>query len=319
MADETPEDPIETRLETVAAARHDRQLLLGRRRELEVRITQARGEADAWRDRVSDDRRDVERLQGLTATRVMASLLGSRDDKLAREQAELDAGALRLQEAESRLAAVHREIDHVDGRLAALAGVDDEYAALLDEKERYLHGVGDARAPHLLALAEEWGRRQIEGREVAEALQAVVDADVALHDVERALGSAQNWSTWDLLGGGMISSMVKQSRMDDAAAAARRADEHLLTLRHELADLGADRAAPVLEMTELTRFLDVWFDNVFTDFSVAGRIDRAMGNVGACRARVAQLHRNLDIARATVESRLAGIAQARHDTLTSPR
>lgn len=319
MAEETFGDDIEARLAAAAAARRERQLLLARRRELDARAAQVQSEVAGWQDRVAHDRRDVERLQRLTPTRVMASLLGSRDDKLAREQAELDGGALRLDEAEARLVAVQREVDHVDRRLADLAGADDAYAALLDEKERYLHGVGDPRAPQLLALAEERGRYESERLEIQEALVAIAHADVALVEVERHLASADGWSTWDLLGGGTISSMVKQSRMDDAAASARRADEHLLTLRHELADLGADRAAPELEMTELTRFLDVWFDNVFTDFSVAGRISRAAANVGACRARVAQLRRDLDIARGTTESRLAGIAQARHDALTGHR
>jgi hypothetical protein len=250
----------------------------------------------------------------------MASLLGSRDDELAREQAELDAAGLRLHEAEARLAAVRRELAHVDERLAGLDGVETAYAAALDEKERHLHRVGGTRAAALLALAEERGAHESERLEVQEALVAIANANVALIEVERHLGSAGSWSTWDVLGGGMISSMMKQSRMDDAARAARLADQHLLTLRHELADLAhTDRTAPALEMTDLTRFFDVWFDNIFTDFSVAGRIARAQANLEMCRQRVGALQQDLVAARTTIDRRLADIAAERRATLTGDR
>lgn len=320
MAEATFGDDIEARLTAAAAARRDRQLLLGRRRELEVRAAQAQSQVGSWQDRVAGDRRDVERLEGLTPTRVMASLLGSRDDKLAHEQAELDAGVLRLQEAEARLGAVRRELAHVDERLAGLEGAEIAFAAVLDEKEAYLHRSGDARAAPLLALAEERGGCESERVEVQEALVAIANANVALTEVERHLGSADGWSTWDVLGGGMVSSMMKQSRMDDAAQAARRADQHLLTLRHELADLThTDRTAPALEMTDLTRFFDVWFDNIFTDFSVAGRIARAQGNLGMCRQRVGALQQDLVAAKATIDRRLTEIAAERHAALTDHR
>ena len=318
MADDIPEHDIEARLAAAAAARREGQLLLAQRRELEQRASQAQGEVDAWRSRVAIDRRDVERLEGLSPTRILASLLGSREDKLAREQAELDAGALRLQDAEARLAAVHREHAHVDQRLAGLARAEEDYAAVLDEKEAYLRRAGDDRASRLLALAEERGRHESERVEVQEALVAIANANVALREVEVQLGSAGSWSTWDVLGGGMISSMMKQARMDDAAAAARAADAHLLTLRHELADLAhTDRTAPALEMTDLTRFFDVWFDNIFTDFQVANRIDRARGNLRLCRSRVDDLQRDLVDAKARLDVRLTEIAAVRRATLTA--
>src|SRR5687767_9913759 len=113
MADGTPGHDIDARLAAAAAARRELQLLLAQRRELEQRAAQAQAQVDWWQHRVAVDRRDVDRLEGLSPTRILSSLLGSREDKLAREQAELDAGVLRLQDAEARLAAVHREHAHV--------------------------------------------------------------------------------------------------------------------------------------------------------------------------------------------------------------
>jgi hypothetical protein len=80
---------------------------------------------------------------------------------------------------------------------------------------------------------------------------------------------------------------------------AEYADRCLLALRTELADVGiAWSVAPRLPIDGLTRFVDVWFDNTSTDFSVprdegrtgkrrpgAARRFRGVGSVAAARRR----------------------------------
>jgi hypothetical protein len=62
---------------------------------------------------------------------------------------------------------------------------------------------------------------------------------------------------------------MKHSRLDEAAQAAAYADRCLAVLRTELADVpGLSLTAPQLAVDGLTRFVDVWFDNIFTDLAV---------------------------------------------------
>lgn len=279
--------------------------------ELARQIQARRGEAEA-------EGADVARLERLTLTRVLASLRGSREDRLAREQAEADAAHYRMQQAEELLAAVRREEDAAQARLGELAGAPQEYTAVLADKERYLSESGDPRGEHLMALADEKGRVSAELREVAEALQAATAADQALAAVQARLGSASSWSAYDTwFGGGAFSSAIKHDRLEQAAAAAHNADRHLAVLRTELADVdGRFPVTPQLKMDGLTRFFDIWLDNIFTDLSVRSRIIQAKDNVTVCREAVSDVRAQLLVRQTEGQARLAAIGRERQERLT---
>jgi hypothetical protein len=137
-------------------------------------------------------------------------------------------------------------------------------------------------------------------------------------EVRGLLSSAANWSTYDtFLGGGMIGSAIKHSRLDEAAQAAARADACLLTLRTELADVaGIEATAPRLTTDGLTRFVDIWFDNIFTDLAVRERISQAQQSVEQSSYIVAQLNRRLAEREATDRDRLEAIETERRALLT---
>ena len=126
------------------------------------------------------------------------------------------------------------------------------------------------------------------------------------------LARASGWSTYDALGGGMISSMVKHDILDDAAHAAARADANLATLRTELADVsGATPYAPRLGIDELTRFTDIWLDNIVTDFAVMRRVDRALGDVDRSLNELAHVYRRLRERSDAVGAQLSAVAAER--------
>jgi hypothetical protein len=57
--------------------------------------------------------------------------------------------------------------------------------------------------------------------------------------VRDRLGTAANWSDFDTyLNHGMVANAIKHDRIDQAAQAARTADQRLAALRTDLAELG---------------------------------------------------------------------------------
>jgi hypothetical protein len=119
------------------------------------------------------------------------------------------------------------------------------------------------------------------------------------------------------LGGGMLASAVKHNRLDSAARLAAQADRALVVLRDELADVpGMRRGDLSARVDGLTQFVDIWFDNIFTDLAVGRRISDSRRNVAACRSRVVNLLTALDRRRERAEARLQAIAVERADLLT---
>jgi hypothetical protein len=99
--------------------------------------------------------------------------------------------------------------------------------------------------------------------------------------------------------------------------AARRADESLAALRRELADVGGAAAVvPSLDIDGLTRFLDVWFDNIFTDLSVSSRIKEAKATTGHAQRGVAAVRRSLRDRREALRAEADELDRRRADLLS---
>jgi len=311
-------DEIEQRLAAAAEALREFEVTTQRCADLRDRIEQVDTRLAILRTDHASEQKDVARLEGLSLTRVLASLRGSRDDALARERAEADAARYRVAEAEARLAALGRELDAARSRRDLLAEAPKTYAAVLAEKEQHLAETGDPRSRRLLELADERGRLTGELREIAEAVQAAKAAGQALGQVQDHLGSASSWSTYDtFFGGGMFASAIKHSRLDDARRAAAHADQCLAVLRTELADVdGVPLTAPRLAVSSRTRFFDVWFDNIFTDLSVRDRIKQAQRDVTESARVVREVHERLEQRAVQTRGRVAAIEAERHDLLT---
>ena len=125
-------------------------------------------------------------------------------------------------------------------------------------------------------------------REVREAVQAGEEALAGIQKAREKMGSAKNWGIFDMLGGGMISSMVKHSRMDDASEDMEEAKRKLAAFERELKDISISADLPV-EMGSFLRFVDTFMDNLFVDFMVQSRIDDAIAGLDDVSDRVRRI------------------------------
>lgn len=103
---------------------------------------------------------------------------------------------------------------------------------------------------------------------------AISSADVALAHLQKAhdlLSSASNWGIVDILGGGLITTMIKRSKMSDAQAEMQVAKNAVREFEQEMRRLDRILNAD-LELEGLLGFADYFFDNGITDLLVQSRI-----------------------------------------------
>jgi hypothetical protein len=311
-------DDIEQRLTSAAQAAREFEVCGQQCSDLRERLDQAQADLTTAQQRYADDAKDVERLEHLSLTRVLASLHGSRDDALARDQVQATAAQYRVAEADSRLQAIRKELAAAEDRQRQLTGAPDAYADALAAKEQHLTASSDPRRATLLQLADERGRLTADLTEMHDAQRLANAADQALARVEDRLGSASSWSTYDTyFDGGMIGNAVKHQRMDEAAQAASEADERLAALRTELADIGSlAPTAPQLTVSAGLRFTDIFFNNIFTDLAVGHQIRQAQDNVQASVRLVAEVQARLTDRIAAAQQRLTAIEAERREILS---
>jgi cell division protein FtsB len=141
---------------------------------------------------------------------------------------------------------------------------------------------------------------------------------LALKVVQDALGSARSWNTYDaFFGGGLLADVEEHSRLDQAAREAANADQRMSVLRTELTDLDHTAAtSPLISISNATRFVDMWFGNIFTDLAVRDRITQGQQNVAHSLQVVSDVQRQLSARIAEAQARLAQIEAERRDLLT---
>ena len=254
-----------------------------------ARVQQAReacaAEVQALEQRVAREAKDVAKLEGLSLAALFASVLGDKSQKLRKERRELLAAELKLGTARQELAELEGQADELDAQLRELERERRAYDALLDRKESWLRQHGGPQAEAIFALAEEEGELAAQLREIEEALRAGRRAEDCLNACQAALGKAQGWGTFDLLGGGVLSTMAKRSNMDRARAEAEAAQAALSRFGRELEDLSRSHAID-LQMGGFLGFADYFFDGLIVDWVVQSRIRKADGEVARAQGEL---------------------------------
>ena len=123
------------------------------------------------------------------------------------------------------------------------------------------------------------------------ALSMVREAEFQLVRAREKLDSARNWGIFDILGGGIISTLVKHGRMDDADTCIRQA-VHLMERASALFPAIGEEYAPDTE-GGFARFADIFFDGLLSDLYVQGRINDRRAAVERMIERVRHTEREL--------------------------
>ncbi|MDP9846229.1 hypothetical protein [Streptosporangium lutulentum] len=261
----------------------------GRVRRLE-QLTRQRQAVDVQLDEVgrllgeleaelAREERDVSRLEGGFSA-FLSGLTGSKEEKLARERAQALAVRQRLHGQRTRLEWLNADRAAVEEALAEVGPAREEFAALLERKERLLVESDDPRGRELAEIGRQLADTDADLREHEEAHRAGVAAAHAVGQVLRCLGGARGASTWDMLaGGGGIADMMEHGHLRDADEAAWQAQRLLDAFARELVDIGV-HVNPELPEVDTRWFADMFFDNIVTDAIKHQRIARTGEAVG---------------------------------------
>ncbi|MBB6019146.1 putative nucleic acid-binding Zn-ribbon protein [Paenibacillus sp. JGP012] len=219
------------------------------------------------------EQKDVDRLNSMSLASFFYDLIGKKTERLEKEELELlesksayDTACGMLQDVQEQRIQVEQELQ----RQSKYRFWENDYQVLWGEKEQRLL----SEDAELQQLAEEREHLASELQELNEALREGDYLVYALERAEKALDSAGNWGIYDMMGGGMISTHIKRSRMDDAQVAIIDAGKRLRRFQKELEDVEMAVSAD-LNLGGLLSFADYFFDNFFVDWMIQDKIRSA--------------------------------------------
>ncbi|MWV45633.1 hypothetical protein GRF59_18635 [Paenibacillus sp. HJL G12] len=273
-----------------------------RLQELETELRDREREADGWKQRLADEEKDVERLTGVSLSGLFFSLIGKKEEKLEREQLEVLEAKAKFDAAVRAAEDMRQQCEETRKQLQDVRYSDFEYERILQEKEQIIlqqHG-------ELSELSEQQTDMALHLKEMKEAEQA---GHSVLHDLEQArdyLNSARNWGTYDMLGGGMMSTHIKHNKIDEAMDYIHDAQTSLRRFGRELQDVQMNLSIEV-DIGSFLRFSDYFFDGFIADWMVQGRINDTLAQVEEKLDAVKEVVRHLETEHRSLETRLTDI------------
>ena len=114
--------------------------------------------------------------------------------------------------------------------------------------------------------------------EIREAIDAGERALSSLYVAQEKLKSARGWGIFDMLGGGLITDLVKHSKMEAASQSMEEAKYHVQRFRKELSDVNGNFNLQ-LNVGGFLSFADFFFDGLVADYLVQSKIAEARSQV----------------------------------------
>ena len=124
-----------------------------------------------------------------------------------------------------------------------------------------------------------------ERREAIEAGERALDS---LEEALDCLENAGNWGFLDILGGGLLSGLIKHERMNKAEEYLEEAKDDLRLFEEELMDL--DELETInLDTQDFLGLADIIFDGLIADVMMQSRINEAKAAVNHAIRRVERI------------------------------
>lgn len=263
-----------------------------RRQHLSAMLEQLNGQMETLAAReemllqnLRKEEADVERLENISLASIFAYLGGHKEQQLDQERSEAMEAAFRLENVQREMESIQRQIDAMEDEHISLQSVDRLLKQKLAEKEQRMLQENPETAEKIRSLDAEDRQMNKQLQEIQEACDAGQAALELCEDILREVKSAENWGVFDMMGGGMLSSVIKHEHLNKAQRQIEELQARLRRFHTELLDVEV-RADIEIQTDDMTRFIDVFFDNIWTDWSVMDKISKIQDQLTSTRSRI---------------------------------
>ncbi|MGG7176899.1 hypothetical protein ACQPU1_04850 [Clostridium paraputrificum] len=238
--------------------------------------------------------KDVERLEKMSMANILSTILRNKEEKLYKEEQEYLEAKLRYQECLEVVNGYENDIDSIKLRIKNIDNYEEQYEKLIKEKYELIKSLDKEKKEKLQVLENLLEIDTKERREVLEAITAGKECFSIIRNAGEALDSAKSWGTYDMIGGGVMSSIVKHDKLDTARKELNKLGYSIGRLNMELSDIDMVLAIDDLTFDSSTYAFDVFFDNIFTDMSVQDKIKDSLSKIRRLENRVNNLINQLE-------------------------
>ena len=223
--------------------------------------------------------KDVEKFNKISVVNIISTIFNCREEKLYKEEQEYLEAKLRYEEYRVTVEALKNDLETTKSRIESISNYEERYEELIQQKSEILKGIDLNKRLELEEIEDSINRYVKEGIEIKEAIDEAINCDFTVNSALKYLNDASGLATWDILGGGTITSIMKHDAVKSAQKEIERLGYAITKLEKELSDINMMNILGDFNNIESSYLVDVFFDNIFTDISVSNKIDSSLGKV----------------------------------------
>jgi chromosome segregation ATPase len=246
----------------------------------------------------------VNRLEGHSLAAFFYQVIGKMDEKLDKERQEAYAARVKYDAALHDLSSVDADLAQIQNRLARLSDCERQYQAALSEKIKSIKASAHPAAQLVAESESRIAALKVQKRELLEAINAGKTALHTVNEVLETLDNAEGWSTWDVMGGGLMADLAKYEELDDAQEQIEQLQVELRRFKTELSDVEITADLQVT-VDSFLKFADFFFDGLFADWAVLDHINQAQSRVENTKGQIKRVLALLKKMREDVDVQIA--------------
>ncbi len=258
---------------------------------------------------------DVDKLEGKSVSHIFHTLLGNFDEHLEKERKEALAVRLKYDQVARDLETVNDQVSNLNSEMSQYESCESTYHELYEKKKELLLQSNSKEADRILMWSDQINIMNNHIKEIAEAINAGNQVIAHLDKATDSLNSADNWGTWDVLGGGLFSDLAKHSHIDAATSEVEKAQKALLHFRTELADISISNNIGI-EIDGFDKFVDFFFDGLIADWNMQSKIHQSQDSVYETKKQVRQVLSKLNYMKEEEALQVEQLNQKMKDLIT---
>lgn len=224
---------------------------------------------------------DVDQLGKTTVANIFYTIAGKKKERMEKEEQELVAAQLKYELCTTQIKEIKAQISQLSLERSDVSGSQSKYDELFKQKQEMIaqNKNDPERAEKINLLTQKISLYKNNIKEIEEAREVGNRVIRMIDSALESLQSAGNWGLWDTLGGGgLITTAIKHSHIDDAKDLAGSIQSQLRRFNTELADIKISTDISI-DMDGFVKFADFFFDGLIADIFVQSKVGQSKESV----------------------------------------
>ncbi|MEL6926718.1 MAG: hypothetical protein AAFO94_21945, partial [Bacteroidota bacterium] len=250
--------------------------------QLDQRLAAEQQQLDQILKRLEAENADVEKLEKMSVKSIFHNILGNKEKQLEKERQEYLQAALKYDELRKSIELIEYERKVLTEKHNKSIGLEQEINQLIELRKKEILRTNPRLGKELLQITFNIEHHQKMQKEMEEAINVGGKASQVMAQMVNELKKAKNWGRWDMMDGKRMSSYMKHSSLDRARQLSYQVKRLLQAFEDELNDIYQYERSKFdfsLNFQSFSRFTDIFFDNLISDWVVQQKISNALASV----------------------------------------